>query len=160
MSQRLRSPTHDTLFDLRVFIKGYAEAARQCRRHESKAKGLMRETLHNFRVVEIRERARVAQLAYAFVRGKPCPEREEPPVRIKIKVWSLLRVHPAKQEEYAALYLPALACLRTTARGTPSAPRREPGMVGRVAVAALYGGVFGAAGYFLGHLAWWFMFAS
>lgn len=154
MSQRLRSPTHDTLFDLQVLIKGYAEAARQCRRHERKAQEPVREALHNFRVVEIRERARVAQLAYAFVRGRPCPEREEPPVRVRLKVWSLLHRHPAKQDEYAALYLPTLA------RGIPSAPRREPGMVGRVAVAVLYGGVFGAAGYFLGHLAWWFMFAS
>jgi len=62
---------------LRVKIKSLAEEARIIRREERRSNGPLRDELHIHRVIAVRSEARVAQLAYGFIRGRAY-ERLEP----------------------------------------------------------------------------------
>lgn len=56
---------------LRINVKSLAQEARYIRHEEQRCGPAYREQLHNHRTVKVRQESRVAQLALAYVRGKP-----------------------------------------------------------------------------------------
>lgn len=67
----------NNIIKLRVKIRSLAEEARIIRKEERRAKkrgwigpGSINESLHNHRTLDVRNEARAAQLAYAYLRGK------------------------------------------------------------------------------------------
>ena len=61
---------------LKVKVKSLAEEARIIRTAEQRTHGILREELHNHRVVQLRHEARCTCLAYGFIRGRTLEQME------------------------------------------------------------------------------------
>lgn len=62
------------LSKLRVKIKSLADESRTIRSEARKFHGMERWDLNHHRTWDVRNEARATLLAYAYLRGKPCPE--------------------------------------------------------------------------------------
>ena len=87
---------------LQVTIKALAEEAKIIRKEERKSFGTLRDSLHNHRVVEVRQEARATLLVYGYLRGRSV-ERVEGrvptlPFYIKQKVDRMVKKYGNKSQ--------------------------------------------------------------